>query len=84
MMATVTFFIVVEQLVLSFTDTVALTGSDSVGIVKLRLTTVFDLGNVMTSDAVLMISAEKHTHVQKLCSVHMACNVMNPSKSNEL
>ena len=41
-MATVTFFTVAEQLVLSFTDTVALTGSDLVGIVKLRLTTLFD------------------------------------------
>ena len=38
----------------------------------------------MTSEAVLMISAEKHTHVHKLCSVHVACNVMNTAESIEL
>ena len=37
----------------------------------------------MTSDVVLMIPAEKHTHAHKLCSVHMACNVMNTAESIE-
>ena len=63
-MVTVIFFTVVELLVSSLTDTVALVGSDSVGIVKLTLTTVLGRGTVVTLGVVVMIPAEK-AHTQK-------------------
>ena len=63
-MVTVIFFTVVELLVSSLTDTVALVGSDSVGIVKLRLTTVLGRGTIVTLGVVVMIPAEK-AHTQK-------------------
>lgn len=63
-MVTVIFFTVVELLVSSFTDTVALIGSDSVGIVKLTLTTVLGRGTVVTLGVVAMIPVEK-AHTQK-------------------
>ena len=63
-MVTVIFFTVVELLVSSFTDTVALVGSDSVGIVKLTLTTVLGRGTVIILGVVIMIPVEK-AHTQK-------------------
>ena len=76
-MAAVIFLTAEEQLLSSFTETVALTGSDLVGRVKLRWTTLFGRETVMTVGIVLTTSAEKrHTFVKYWGPANVACNAM--------